>query len=92
METAQRVPNYKLARTAEHKGRACPSIGLNSWVGASAQHMTSHVPTHKDRYLKGGSGLRLIITRLPEHLWLPMELPIQRLTVGKLEWMHQFVE
>ena len=39
--------------------------------------MTSQVPTHKDRYGKGESRLRLTAARLPEHVRLPMDSPIQ---------------
>ena len=32
------VLSYKLARIAGHEERACPSVSLNPWAGASIQH------------------------------------------------------
>ena len=65
----------------------------------SAQHMTSQAPAYKGRYIKARSGLRLIITRLTEHVRLPIRIcgifrfKINgRLVIGELERMHQFTE
>ena len=40
---------------AECKSSASLNFSLNSWVGASTQHVVSQVLRHKDRYLKDGS-------------------------------------
>ena len=77
----------------------CMSLNQSQfWVGASVQHTTSRVPPHKDRSIKDGPGLHLIIvTRIPDRVRLPADLPIQnarttRLAVGEPERMQQFVE
>ena len=87
LETARvRVLSYKLARIAGHKERGCPSTSLNSWAGASTQHMTSEVPTHKDWYIKGESGFVSLFPRTD-----PCKLN-EQLAVGELERVHQVVE
>ena len=78
-----RVLGYKLERIAGHKERARPSVSLNPWAGASAQHRY-----HAQRPVcKGESSLRLIITRLPSSVQKN-----EQLEVGSLERMYRFVE
>ena len=64
--------NYKLARIAD-KERACPSASLIPWSALPLTHDFTGTRAQRPAY-KGGSGLCLIT---PEHVRLPMDLPIQ---------------